>query len=510
MRICPVCESKCDTSVCSRCGFDASKDYENRPTLTGLSVPVDSIAKRRSVFGALTACEACGGISFVIDSSTGQVICEKCKKPAVVVSKPDVTGEVDNPETKQKTRRRKWLLVPLAACLIILLSVFFYHPRDGWFERFGKTYYYVDGQRAVGMTTDNDRTFYFDSKGVLQTGWVLIGDETYYFNNAGIMQTGWHLLFYEPSWGSSALRDTGWYYFDDKGVLQTGWVTVDGDTYLISAVCGRQTGWKTLDDKTYYFSLDGVMQTGWQTIFGTKYYFDDSGALYTGWMTIDGEDFYFDQGIMLTGWRRLTTRKEAGIKLTLIAWYYFNDAGVLQTEWVTLKQNTYYVRRYIGRLTGLQTIDGKTYYFDKDGILQTDCSVTIDGVDYYFDENGVATDAPKPDDVTDTPAAPPETTPPETVPEETVCTNPDHWTVCDLCEGDKLCRARTCSPDGSCSTCGGTGIWSVIDYETGEETGETEVCPSCEGDKVCCFCAGTRKCSRCGGEGGWLWCYYLH
>lgn len=39
----------------------------------------------------------------------------------------------------------------------------------------------------------------------------------------------------------------------------------------------------------------------------------------------------------------------------------------------------------------LQEIDGKEYYFDKDGVLQTNQDITINGKNYHLDDTGVAT-----------------------------------------------------------------------------------------------------------------------
>lgn len=46
MRQCPVCDSKTESMICRVCGFDASRDYENAPTL----VPTMSIAARRKAW----------------------------------------------------------------------------------------------------------------------------------------------------------------------------------------------------------------------------------------------------------------------------------------------------------------------------------------------------------------------------------------------------------------------------------------------------------------------------
>ena len=383
MRTCPVCDNECNTMVCDRCGFDGSRDYERWPTVAVLKAPVASVAKRSAAF-----------------------------------------GRESEPEKKQKRRlgkRGKLILGAAAACLLIVLAVLLYHPWNGWFERFGKTYFYEDGHKASGFTQISGDTYYFGYDGVMRTGRALIRGEYYYFSSDGVMQTGWQQPYPDLDYKSDV-----WFYYDENGVQQHYWITVDGETYWLD---------------------------------------------------------YYD-----------------------------------------------------GRVTGLQSIDGNTYYFDGDGVLQTDCSVTIDGVEYYFDENGVSSDRLQPDtepdleeepkledvsvleaeatEETTQPTAPPETTPPTTTPAEPEPTETNrsedaNWRMCLTCvgKGRIMCYCVEDGHPGLCLICYGTGIYHmVVDYDTMETT--VIECYGCDGAKVCVYCNGEATnytCEDCGGNGG----YYL-
>ena len=192
MRVCPVCESKCDTLVCSRCGFDGSRDYERWPTLGRLGGPVESVAGRKKNFADLTLCADCDGTG-EDSSAVGTTVDER------VSGEGEFTGE-------KKSRRWKWLLGPIAACLLVMLAFALYHPRDGWYEKYGNTYFYKDGHMAVGMEKISDDVYYFNSDGSMHTGWLMIDHRAYYFNDEGIMQTGLVEIGGEPC------------YFDENGV----------------------------------------------------------------------------------------------------------------------------------------------------------------------------------------------------------------------------------------------------------------------------------------------------
>ncbi len=117
------------------------------------------------------------------------------------------------------------------------------------------------------------------------------------------------------------------------------YVLVDGK---VVCECGAEkkigTGFFTLGDSTYY-AIGGNIQSGWRVIGSDYYYFDlENYAMYTGACRISGQN------------------------------YVFNDEGVLiQGEWV--ERNGERVYHWGGDRVKRQffEIDGKTYYFNKEG-----------------------------------------------------------------------------------------------------------------------------------------------
>ena len=49
----------------------------------------------------------------------------------------------------------------------------------------------VNGKAYTGWLTDTDgHRYYFNKKGIMQTGWLETGKKRYYLDEDGIMQTG--------------------------------------------------------------------------------------------------------------------------------------------------------------------------------------------------------------------------------------------------------------------------------------------------------------------------------
>ena len=109
--------------------------------------------------------------------------------------------------------------------------------------------------------------------------------------------------------------------------------------------------------------------TGLQNIDGNFYYFNDDGSLHTGWQKFGKNTVYYkDSGNFTKGLVNLLDDDgNEGI-------YYFDDNGLMTTGW--------------------KTINGKKYFFNKDGKAQT--SDMKDGeTTYSFDKNGVMTGSHK-------------------------------------------------------------------------------------------------------------------
>ena len=85
--------------------------------------------------------------------------------------------------------------------------------------------------------------------------WKKINNKIYYFDKNGYMQTGWKK--YKNSW--YYLRKSG----KNKGALCTGWKTISGKRYFLAKKTGaRVTGWHTIKNTLYYFNNKGVLQKG--------------------------------------------------------------------------------------------------------------------------------------------------------------------------------------------------------------------------------------------------------
>ena len=68
--------------------------------------------------------------------------------------------------------------------------------------------------------------------------------------------------------------------------------------------------------------------------------------------------------------------------------YYFESDGKMQTGFQEIEEQTYFFSRLGGAMrTGMFAIDGSTYYFDETGVMQTGLQ-EIGGKKYYFGSDG--------------------------------------------------------------------------------------------------------------------------
>ena len=160
-----------------------------------------------------------------------------------------------------------------------------------------------------------------------------------------------------------------WYYYIN-GVAASGWQMIGTDWYYFDAETkiGAEGDLK-IGVITYNF-LHGKLTSGvWaKTLFGWRYYYgpgfyNDRGS----WRTIDGKDYYFEKGVRLEGGYQLVFENQINKN-----WYYFNEDGscdksVKPADGFYTDRNGYAYAKDGQGLAGLQTIDGKTYYFDSKG-----------------------------------------------------------------------------------------------------------------------------------------------
>ena len=276
---------------------------------------------------------------------------------------------------------------------------------DGWHQNSdGTRFYIINGERVTGwneiiLAEDISYQYYFDSNGIMQTGWVVDDGKPYYCDENGRMLSGWQVIdgktyYLSPSittgwikWCSQhidgewihswsyfnangVLSNDGWhkisgkwYYFDEAGIMQFGWQQISGEWYYLgdSSSGAMVTGWQKINNKWYYFRNSGVMTSGWQKINGKWYYINSDGSwnYHNSIYEIDGVCYYFDRnGVMKTGWVKYADN-----------WYYFDANGAMHRGWLKYKTCWYYLEPGIGYMVvGTYIINGVTYNFDSNGI----------------------------------------------------------------------------------------------------------------------------------------------
>jgi len=297
---------------------------------------------------------------------------------------------------------------------------------DGWTT--DKKSYYQNSNKVTGVQQIENTYYYFNQNGLLVTGRhaKLSYNGHHYFvqNNGTLVRNGWatsssNFRYYAGNdaklYTNRAVRiGKHVYCFSNKAVLMTnGLKTIGGKTYLVSETGIARTGRRTHKGNMYIFDVDGVMQKGVIKHTNGKLYYADTktGALKTGFFTVSGKTYYAKKsGVLRTGWQRHNgTRyyfnpsngslQTGWIKNTDGRYYYYTAKGNIKTGWITVrnkKRNTskkYYAiksgpNRGV-RVTGIQWINGKRYYFSsKQGVLQTGW-VKRSGHKYYMNNKGV-------------------------------------------------------------------------------------------------------------------------
>ena len=127
------------------------------------------------------------------------------------------------------------------------------------------------------------KTYRFDERGYMVTGWVLDGGWWFYHEASGAQASGW------------ANVDGTWYYLEPPmGVMATGWVSWSSAWYYLDASGAMVTGWVQDGGAWYYLTASGAMATGWVKDGAYWYYLDEGGVMVTGERTIDGIAYSFD------------------------------------------------------------------------------------------------------------------------------------------------------------------------------------------------------------------------
>jgi glucan-binding YG repeat protein len=250
---------------------------------------------------------------------------------------------------------------------------------DGWHEINGSYYYYQDGSPLTSQFLKlSDGLYYLDANGKRVTGWQTIGNNRYCFATNGRAFTSWRTIngkryffnvlngamyrnmLYKNSAGT-VVR-----YFDEDGVLAVN-------------------KWVTYNSNTYYMDSDGVAVKGWYTKNGKRYYFSAVNfAMYKNMLHISttGVIRYFDEDGVLAVKKWVTYNNKK---------YYMNSSGyAVKSRFLTLSGKTYYFDKDGVMYKGWLTLNGKRYYLSSNGVMKKNGSIKASsGITYVFDKNGV-------------------------------------------------------------------------------------------------------------------------
>lgn len=148
--------------------------------------------------------------------------------------------------------------------------------------------------------------------------------------------------------------------------VEPGWVAVEkgyqwrleDGTYL------QESGWVTIQGKKYYLQKGGIRYSKWQAYKQKKRYYLSDGTFARNRWVKDGGHYYY-------------VRK--------------NGTPVPAGRWLTVKGRRYYIGKKGYRVTGLQTIQKKKYFFNSKGVLvKNKTSYKINGKEYEINSEGVA------------------------------------------------------------------------------------------------------------------------
>ena len=277
--------------------------------------------------------------------------------------------------------------------------------KNTWVENDGKYYYYnYKGKLAKGWLRIRDKTYYLNTEtGERYSGWLKYNGKYYYFDaETGLMLKGWNKIgnytYFFKTDGSAPHKwkkiKGKYYYFGKKGRMYTN--RIISKKYYVNAAGERTYGFAQIGADTYYFHpTTGKMMTGWVLVGSKYYYFDANGKMVTD--TWIGKRYLKSNGQMAKScWvgayyinkkgNRTKKTRSTGI-WTQKGKTYFLDSNYqkAKNQWV----GNYYVGETGARVTSQKLqIDDKTYYFTSDGSKATGI-VTLNGKTYLFDRNGV-------------------------------------------------------------------------------------------------------------------------
>ncbi len=301
---------------------------------------------------------------------------------------------------------------------------------EGWIKTEENIKYELEENTyAIGKYEIDGDYYYFNEDGIMQTGFIPENEKIYFYSRVnGKLKHGWQGAeegqWYQDEEGALVVGKTEIdgknYYFNENGFLQKGFIPENGKIYFYSRVNGAlKHGWQGADEGQWYQDEEGALVVGKTEIDGKNYYFNENGFLQKGFITENGKIYFYSRvnGALKHGWQGAEEGKwyqnEEGEVVTKEQQidgknYYFNDQGIMQTGFIEKNDKIYFYSRVNGALKkGLQGSTEGAWYQKEDGEVLTgeglvNCEekeffihgkflekgiIQIDDKNYYFDEN---------------------------------------------------------------------------------------------------------------------------
>ncbi len=207
-------------------------------------------------------------------------------------------------------------------------------------------------------------------------------------SNTTTAQTG-TLPVNQVSGTTEVHQDGHWYLKDFQGNYLNGWQKLAGNriVYYDPQNNQMQYGLQTVNDKIYYFNTwsGGMYASREAQINGKIYYFNTntwSGEMYAGKEAqINGKWYNFtSDGSASTGFTKLASGKTV----------YYNAQGQMQYGLQTINGKSYYFNPWSGKMyAGKEAqINGKWYNFTSDGSTSTGFTKLASGKTVYYNAQG--------------------------------------------------------------------------------------------------------------------------
>ena len=288
--------------------------------------------------------------------------------------------------------KRKLITLLVTICLVALLvplTVSAEAPQNGWFNTENGWTYYQNGELVTDQVLKINNVYYgFDWQGYMYDDtWFDCNGYWYYAKAGGAL--------YVNQWMQ---QDGEWYYFGAEGKAPNDFTKIGGVWYFFD------NGWMKCDQMVWsidyqnYYVLNktgtqstAVTTTGWHQIYGNWYYVYHDGIdlvpAFEETRTIGGKTYFFDfTGKMLSNciYEYYDYTLEDDVTLVIDS-----NGYVVENGWATLKGDTYYVVDGVLYQSEIATINGKSYYFQYNGVLWKNPGERyIYGDEYYVTADG--------------------------------------------------------------------------------------------------------------------------